>query len=134
MTNFSPLNASLPNKTGERHFWTQLYGAAQSLAIYSSAVKHPGLVVVVTPDTLTATKLQFELNFFASDTSVPILNFPDWEILPYDQFSPHQDIISERLMTLYQLPQLKKGILIVSVNTLMHFTTTREYVESLTFF
>lgn len=130
----SPLRAILPNKPTERHVWSQLYGAAASLAIYSAAVKHDGLVIVITPDTWHAAKLQSELNFFAQDEdSIPILNFPDWEILPYDQFSPHQDIVSERLLTLYRLPQLKRGILIVSVNTLMHYTTDRHYVESLTF-
>lgn len=132
-TNLSPINAILPNKVGERQFWRELYGAAQSLAIYSGALQHPGLVTVITPDMQTATKLQFDLAFFNQDGSLPILTFPDWEILPYDQFSPHQDIVSERLLTLYKLPQIKRGILIVPINTLMHFTTAREYVESLTF-
>uniref|UniRef100_UPI00241E05FB transcription-repair coupling factor n=1 Tax=Ectopseudomonas oleovorans TaxID=301 RepID=UPI00241E05FB len=48
-----------------------------------------------------------------------ILCFPDWETLPYDSFSPHQDIISERLQTLHRLPHLKKGILLVPVATLL---------------
>jgi transcription-repair coupling factor (superfamily II helicase) len=133
-TNPSPLNVILPNKLCERQFWGQLYGAATSLAIYSAAITHPGLVITVTPDSSSALKLARELRFFAKDSNhLAILHFPDWEILPYDHFSPHQDIISERLLALYQLPMLEKGILIVPVNTLMHFTTSRSYVESLTF-
>lgn len=48
-----------------------------------------------------------------------VMNLADWETLPYDSFSPHQDIISSRLSTLYQLPTMQRGVLIVPVNTLM---------------
>ncbi len=130
----SPLQTILPNKSGQRRFWGQLYGAASSLAIYSAATSHDGPIIVVTADMLSANKLTYELNFFAHNNEpLDILKFPDWEILPYDHFSPHQDIVSERLSTLYKLPLLKKGILIVPVNTLMHYVSPRLYVESLTF-
>ena len=133
MSTLSPLEVILP-KQQNRQYWGQLYGVAASLAIYSASLQHNGLIVVVTEDMLTATKLQYELKFFSSeDDRIPICTFPDWEILPYDHFSPHQDIISERLLTLYKLPQLTRGIIIVPINTLMHFTTSRDYVESLTF-
>lgn len=133
-TILSPLKAILPKKPGQRQFWQDLHGAAESLAIYSCAKNADTFVTVITPDSLSANKLRFELQFFAEeDAALPVVSFPDWEILPYDQFSPHQDIISERLLTLYSLPQLKKGILIVPINTLMHYTTARDYVESSTF-
>lgn len=134
MSSFSPLTPILPKKAADRQFWGELYGCASSLAIYSAAQQHHGIIVVVTADTMAANKLNFELKFFAEDANkIPILTFPDWEILPYDHFSPHQDILSDRLLTLYKLPQLTKGIVIVPINTLMHFTTTRSYVESMTF-
>ncbi|MBA2655140.1 MAG: transcription-repair coupling factor [Gammaproteobacteria bacterium] len=134
MSNLTPLEVIIPKKPGERQFWGQLYGLAGSLAVSCASKTHEGLVVVVTPDMQAATKLQYELEFFALENdSLPIFTFPDWEILPYDHFSPHQDIVSERLLTLYRLPQLTKGIIIVPINTLMHFTTSREYVEALTF-
>ncbi|WP_410964949.1 hypothetical protein, partial [Salmonella sp. SAL4435] len=59
-----------------------------------------------------------ELRFFAPD--LPVLHFPDWETLPYDVFSPHQDIISQRIAALYQLPQLKHGVLVVPISTALH--------------
>lgn len=131
---FSPLESILTNKTGQRQFWKHLHGAASSLAILSAAISHNGIIVVITADTQAANKLFEELNFFNNDNQAfEILIFPDWEILPYDHFSPHQDIISERLLTLYKLPQLTKGIVLVPVNTLMHYISAKQYVESLTF-
>ena len=85
------------------------------------------LLMVVTADTSSAIALERELPFFLS-SPLEILTFPDWETLPYDNFSPHQDIISERLRTLYRLPFLSAGILIVPVPTLMHRLPPTSYV------
>src|SRR5699024_2901799 len=57
-------------------------------------------------------------------------HLPDWETLPYDTFSPHQDIISERLATLYQLPRLSQGVLIIPITTLMLRLPPRQYLET----
>ncbi len=134
MTMSCPLSIKLPKQANDRFFWGQLHGLASSLAIYCAAEEHAGLTIVISPDMLSANKLQSELEFFAKETdTLPIFVFPDWEILPYDHFSPHQDIVSERLKTLYMLPLLSKGIVIVPINTLMHYITSRQYVESLTF-
>ncbi|MCK5724722.1 MAG: transcription-repair coupling factor, partial [Gammaproteobacteria bacterium] len=54
---------------------------------------------------------------------------PDWETLPYDRFSPHQDIISERLTTLSRLPDLTQGILIAPIQTLMHRIAPKSYLD-----
>lgn len=62
-------------------------------------------------------RLTRELRFFAP--TLTILNFPDWETLPYDVFSPHQDIISQRIATLYKLPSVKQGILVVPITTVL---------------
>lgn len=134
MSKYSPLHPILPNKSGLRQFWGELYGAARSLAIYSAGIQHQDPLVVITPDMQNATQLNYELQFFANENvHIPIHVFPDWEILPYDSFSPHQDIISDRLKTLYQLINLKQGIVIVPINTLMHRITPREYIEKHTF-
>ena len=85
------------------------------------------LLVVITAQTSAALALERELPFFL-DRPCEILVFPDWETLPYDNFSPHQDIISERLNTLYRLPTLTEGILIVPVPTLMHRLCPTEYI------
>jgi transcription-repair coupling factor (superfamily II helicase) len=85
------------------------------------------LLVVITSDTSASHALERELPFFL-DRPCEILVFPDWETLPYDNFSPHQDIVSERLSTLYRLPELTEGILIVPVPTVMHRLAPTEYI------
>jgi transcription-repair coupling factor (superfamily II helicase) len=84
--------------------------------------------LVLTPDNATAQKLKKELSFYLPE--VFIEQFPDRETLPYDQFSPHQDITSERLKLLSQLPSMSKGILITSIETLMHRLPPPSFVAS----
>ncbi len=61
------------------------------------------LMAIVTADAMDAQRLMEEIAFFAPDLRCAL--FPDWETLPYDTFSPHQDLISERLATLWRLHQ-----------------------------
>ena len=72
--------------------------------------------MLIAPDMQNALRLHDEISQF---TDQMVMNLADWETLPYDSFSPHQDIISSRLSTLYQLPTMQRGVLIVPVNTLM---------------
>ena len=128
----SPLTPRLPGKPGMRLDWGRLYGSSSGLAIHSAAIAHRAPAVVVTPDTTATLRLEQELRFFATggEEALPILAFPDWETLPYDIFSPHQEIISQRLATLYRLPALERGILVVSAPTLMHRLPPRAYLEA----
>jgi len=127
----SPLAPALPHGPGDRQRWARLYGGATGLAIFQGADRHPGPVVVITPDTPAALQMEEQLRFYrGSAESLPLLHFPNWETLPYDLFSPHQDIVSERLATLHELPGLARGILIVPVTTLMQRLPPREYLES----
>jgi transcription-repair coupling factor (superfamily II helicase) len=87
-------------------------------------------MLVITPDPLTAAKLEREIKVFAQALALNVLAFPDWETLPYDHFSPHQDIISDRLLVLNQLPQLTQGLVIVPVTTLMHRIAPTDYVRT----
>lgn len=80
---------------------------------------HEGLTLAVTNDTPAALQLESELRYLLQDKSLPVWLFPDRETLPYDSFSPHQDLVSQRLETLSQLPNAKHGVVIVPVNTLM---------------
>lgn len=97
-----------------------LVGSSQSFVIEQclQATDKQAPLVVIVNDTPSAIKLQQELSYFCSK-DIEVILFPDWETLPYDHFSPHQDIISSRIETLYQLPNLKSGILIVPVSTLL---------------
>jgi transcription-repair coupling factor (superfamily II helicase) len=107
----------LPIKTGDRHHWGAVGGAGLALTLAEAARRHTGVLLAITADTQSATRLEDELCYFLGD-ELPVLHFSDWETLPYDQFSPHQDIISARLRTLATLPGLQRGILVVPVSTL----------------
>ena len=87
------------------------------------------LVVYVATDTEAAFHALGETRFYGSG-DVPVLTFPDWETLPYDHFSAHQDIVSERLETLYELPGTRRGVLIVPVTTLLQRLAPPSFVQS----
>lgn len=120
---------SIPAKAQSKEY-AQLYGCSQSLslALLSQAKTNP--IAVITADVNHAQQLQNELSFFTSG-KCKILELPDWETLPYDIYSPHQDIISQRLMTLYQLPDMNSGdILIMPVSTLLQRLPPKSYIKS----
>jgi transcription-repair coupling factor (superfamily II helicase) len=143
----SNFNLNQPNKNE----WGSLYGSASTLAM-STAIRHmDGLVVIITQDMLTASRIEQEFRFF--DPELSLFTFPDWETLPYDTFSPHQDIISQRLLTLYRLltfgqtvpknavsapiltsgQTIQKGLVIAPVSTLMQRITPRQHIEANSF-
>ena len=108
----------LPAASGKQH-WGNLPGAALSLAIAEAASSSTArFTLLLTADSQSAERLQEELGFFAPE--LPVLHFPDWETLPYDIFSPHQDIISQRIAALYRLPELQHGVLVVPITTALH--------------
>jgi len=116
----SPYDPPLPRRAGEVRHWRRLAGSALGLSVSEAATRHSGPVLLIAADTPEATRLEYELRFFTGERDdMPVLSFPDWETLPYDNFSPHQDIISQRLATLHRLPSLTRGLLVVPVNTLM---------------
>jgi transcription-repair coupling factor (superfamily II helicase) len=115
-----------PDKTATRTALGPFCGSADARCIAELATTDR-LLLVITADTSSALTLERELPFFL-DQALEILAFPDWETLPYDNFSPHQDIISERLSTLYRLPSMTSGILIVPVPTLMHRLAPTAYI------
>jgi transcription-repair coupling factor (superfamily II helicase) len=128
MTDYTDaLNPQISIKAGQRQDWGNLKGSSISLVLSQLAQKH--CLIVVTPDSLTAQIINEEVQFYATD-DITVRHFPDWETLPYDLFSPHQDIISERLTTLYELPQLKTGLLVLPITTLMHQLPPVDYVQT----
>lgn len=122
----TPTILTLPELSQTRSLWSGLQGAAQALAIAEAASAHSGLSLVITKDNAEADRLERELRFFAP--ALPVLSFPDWETLAYDRFSPHQDIISQRLRALHQLPQVKQGILVVPMTTLLQRIAPRGFL------
>ncbi|HEB87426.1 MAG TPA: transcription-repair coupling factor [Gammaproteobacteria bacterium] len=125
----SPLTPPAPLAAGNVTRWGRLYGSSFALVIAHMAQQHAGPLVIITADAASAQRLEYSIRFFLGKTPVPILSFPDRETLPWDHFSPHQDITSERLASLYRLPDLDKGILIVPMPTLMHRLPPRHYLD-----
>jgi len=123
------LSPKLPEPGQARSNWSRLYGSAKSLAIANMAMQTGRPVLVVTVDAISAVNLVNELKVYITDLeTTPVMVFPDWETLPYDPFSPYQDIISERLQTLFTLSILKQGVLVVPVTTLMHRLLPSDYL------
>jgi transcription-repair coupling factor (superfamily II helicase) len=116
----------LPATVKQRRYWAAPAGSSWALNVAEAAREHQGLLVVVTRDTQRAHALEDELKIFAG--SLPVLHFPDWETLPYDVFSPHPEIVSQRIATLYQLPSVQRGVLVVPVGTLMQRLAPRSHV------
>ena len=129
MTQQAPLSPALNIKPGNKQTWGNLPGSSSALVLANAAKQHDSLTLVIASDTESARRLESELSFY-SGQDFPILHLPDWETLPYDNFSPHQDIISERLQTLYQLPQTQQGILVVPISTLMHRLTPASFLQA----
>jgi len=128
----SPLDPPVPTLHQERQQWGRLHGAAASLAIASLARTAPGIVLVIARDVQHAAILEQELAFFLAGSDKPILTLPDWETLAYDVFSPLPELVSQRLSTLYRLPQVKSGILVAPVSSLLLRLPPREYIEART--
>ncbi len=125
----SPLLGGNLAKLAERFDrWGRLYGASLALAVAELVRKRRSLVVLVTPDSHTADRMELETRFFLGQKGDQLWHLPDWETLPYDLFSPHEDIISSRLEILHQLPSRKSGLLILPVSTLMQRLAPVDYV------
>jgi len=107
---------TLPLKAGDQRQLGELTGAACAVECAEILARHDGPVMLIAPDMQNALRLQDEIKQF---TDQPVISLADWETLPFDSFSPHQEIISSRLSTLYNLPGFEKGVLILPVNTLM---------------
>ncbi|MDQ3206582.1 MAG: transcription-repair coupling factor [Pseudomonadota bacterium] len=111
---------------GQQRAWWRAPASASALAFHiaRAAAAHDGPLVAVARDNHGAHQLDSDLRTLlgasgAPEGALPVLPFPDWETLPYDLFSPHPDIVSQRLAALHRLPGLKQGIVVVPVQTLM---------------
>ena len=127
----SPFKPPPSSSQPSRERWRGLHGSADALAIANFAAAHQSLTVVLTADSRDAANLQTALEFYNSDDrKMPINLFPGWECLPYDAFSPHPDIVSERIRILCQLPSMGQGILIASVENVMQKLPPVKYMTS----
>jgi len=121
-------SAPLPPATvNEAQAWLGLHGCGDSLALAEAVKANHRLFLVVTPDMQTLLRIEHELRFFLEGV-LPVLQFPDWETLPYDVFSPLPEIISQRIRTLAELPLVRRGVLVVTAATLMQKLAPRSHI------
>ena len=120
----------LPRSGQSRAYWrAPASTSALAVAIAAAANQHRGPLLVIARDNHAAHQLEADLHTLLGHApALPVLNFPDWETLPYDRFSPHPDIVSQRLATLARLPELQRGIVVVPVATLMQRIAPRGHV------
>ncbi len=125
-----PLAASAFPKPGHRLDLPPLAGSADALAIAQRAGAR--LLAVVAASPLDAQRLQDEIAWFAPRLRVHLL--PDWETLPYDSFSPHQDLVSERLATMHAVVRGECDVLIVAASTALARLAPPTFLSAHTFF
>jgi len=118
-------------KRGQARAWWRAPASPSALAwhLAGAARAHPGPLLFLARDNQSAHQVESDLHtLLGGDASLPVVPFPDWETLPYDRFSPHPDIVSQRLAALQRLPQLERGIVIVPVQTLLQRLPPLRYI------
>ena len=104
-----------------------------SLARYiqDEVIKNKKYLAIFTETAFEARRLMEEILWFNQNLKINLL--PDWETLPYDHFSPHPDLISERLLTLYQVTQKSFDVVIIPVTTALHLLPPKSYIQQFSF-
>ncbi len=109
-------------KAGEKRWVGNLQGSSAALLFKEIAKQNKQLFIVIARNNQHLGQLESELEFYGIKPTI----FPDWEILPYDRLSPHQDIVSERLSILSNMP--KQGVLLLSASTLVQRVAPTSWV------
>ncbi|MCB1926777.1 MAG: transcription-repair coupling factor [Rhodocyclaceae bacterium] len=118
-------------KSGKKLEMPPLTGSADALALARIAASGRRLLVITASPT-DALRLQEEIRWFAPEIE-PLL-LPDWETLPYDSFSPHQDLVSERLATLHAISTGAPPLILVPAATALSRLAPPAYLAAYTFF
>ncbi len=111
--------------------YTRLHGSSDAFALAQMAQQAKPLIVFCA-SALDAQRLCEEIPYFAPQLAVNLL--PDWETLPYDSFSPHHDLISERLATLYAITRGSCDITLIPASTALYRLAPPAYLAAYTFF
>ena len=115
--------------SGQSAGWGRLIGASAALAAAELAQTIDAPLLVLADDPRHADQLEAEIRFFAPD-SLAVRHFVEWETLPWDSFSPHQDIISERLSVLAGLKSMQSGVIVASASVLLQRLPPLDYVAA----
>ena len=109
-------------------------GSAAALAISKNSLEQDSITTVLTANAWEAEMMAESLKFYTGGANnFPVMLFSGWECLPYDTFSPYQEILSQRIRLLSILPNLTRGLLVVAVDTLMQRLPPTDFIESNSF-
>ena len=135
--NPTPNHPVIPQQQGQRLFWRQLHGSALDMAIAETAMSQSArgkfTVLICAEPASVNQRLNAARFFMPPGLTEKIQVFPGTECLPYDRFSPHQDITSLRLLTLLDLDTATNGLLITTASALLRLLPPSEYVRGSTF-
>jgi transcription-repair coupling factor (superfamily II helicase) len=123
----SPFQAQFSASPGNPETWSGLHGSSLSLALLQAASICKQVTLVLTRSAHQSQLLAHDLGLLG-DEVLPVRQFPDHETLPYDPFSPHPDIIAERLKTLSDLADMQHGLLLVPVSSLSQRLPPASYI------
>ena len=136
VSNASPISFSfisrLDIKEGDRTQLPSFAGSSDALLLAQLAKHQKSLLTVFTASAADAQRLLDEIPWFAPGLRIHLL--PDWETLPYDSFSPHHDLVSERLATLYNITRGECDVLLVPASTAAYRLAPPAYLAAYTFF
>src|SRR5438477_11369907 len=120
---------------GRKTLAKPLTGSTDALALAqyaTDATERGELTAIICADALATARLAAEIAWFAPSLAVSV--FPDWETLPYDHFSPHQDLVSERLATLYRITRGECDVALVAAQTALYRLAPQSFLAAHTFF
>jgi transcription-repair coupling factor (superfamily II helicase) len=129
------LKKTLP-KAGQRFALPTLFGSSDAYALAEAGLELAGrkeMLAVIVANANDGQRLLEEINWFA-DGKLRCNLLPDWETLPYDAFSPHQDLVSERLATLHEVQNGQCDVLIVPATTALMRLAPPSFLAAYTFF
>ena len=132
------LKKSLP-KSGQRFALPALHGSADAFVLAQAALElraQKRMLVVMAAQATDAQRLLEEIPWFAqqNDQALRCCLLPDWETLPYDSFSPHQDLVSKRLAALYEVQNGRCDLLIVPATTALLRLAPPAFLAAHTFY
>ena len=129
-----PEQPLFPSGSDHYRHWQGLDEGSLAVTLATLASDSDGLIVLLAANPGSAQQLYDSLTFYLRDQpDCPLELFPDWETLPWDLFSPHQDIISDRIEVLHRLPSQRRGILVLPINTLLQRLAPRSHIDGHSF-
>lgn len=128
-TDSTPLSLPLPlpATAGARRNWNPPPGCGETLGLAGLRTRHTGFWLIIVPGVARAESLEAELRFFLGEQP-GLAVFPDTEVLPYDTFSPHQDLTSRRLIVLRDVAAGRINTLVVAASTLLPRLAPTRYI------